>query len=129
MEAIQVLDTPFDVDADVDGDDGLGGRVVAAYQGVTAATLGLFDLIAEMDTTEAFLPRYQNTAVWLRWHLGVKASTARLYVRLARGLAQFPLFRSTFAAGSMSVDQLPHRPTGRHRRQPAPTRRPGRRIF
>ena len=108
MEAMQVLDTPFDVDADVcvDGDDGLGGRVVAAYQGVTAATLGLFDLIAEMDTTEAFLPRYQNTAVWLRWHLGVKASTARLYVRLARGLSQFPQFRSTFAAGSMSVDQL-----------------------
>ncbi len=107
MEAIQVLDTPLKVDVDVRvNGDGLDRRVVAAYQGVTAATLGLFDLIAKMDTTEAFLPRYQNTAVWLRWHLGVKASTARLYVRLARGLAQFPVFRTAFAAGNMSADQL-----------------------
>ena len=113
MDSMQVLDrpdvdVPLDVDTDVrlDADDVLGRSVVVAFREMSSSLLVLFDLIAELETSQGFLPTYQNAAAWLRWHLGMKGSTARLYVRLARGLSEFPLFRDAFAVGAISTDQL-----------------------
>ena len=111
MEAIDVIDEEAaaavrDAAADADADVGVGRRLVAAHRVVGAATLAMFDLVWELERSEGYLPLYANVASWLRWHLGLKGQTARLYVRIARRLGELPLLREALGAGNISLDQL-----------------------
>ena len=59
MDSMQVLDrpdvdVPLDVDTDVrlDADDVLGRSVVVAFREMSSSLLVLFDLIAELETSQ-----------------------------------------------------------------------------
>ena len=88
------------------GQDDVGRRFLDAHRATTASTLRLFDLIRELEDSQAHLPLYADAVSWLRWHLGLTSRTARRYVRIARSFSEFPLLRDAFGQTVISLDQL-----------------------
>ena len=104
MSRAHVLEV--DPDLALTADEVVGRRLVDAHRSLAGATLRVFDLIVELEESQGYLPRYADVASWVRWHLGVTARTARLYVRIARSFDDFLLIREAFGAGEISLDQV-----------------------
>jgi len=87
--------------------DELEREIVHGAAVVAAAMCRWLLLVAEFDRRQGYL-RWErlSTADWLEWKCGIRTSTARDHVRVARALRELPKTRAAFASGSISYSKV-----------------------
>lgn len=83
----------------------ISDRVAGLAGRISAATCEWLGYVAEADR-RGLWSGFASTAAWLSWRCGIGPRTAADQIRVASGLVDLPLIRSTFAEGSLSYSQV-----------------------
>src|SRR5215217_3549904 len=85
----------------------LEDEIAALAAQIYSGTCRWLELVAELDRRGSWVDSGAGScAEWLAWRCGLTRRAAREHVRVARRLAELPLIREQFAAGSLSYAKV-----------------------
>src|SRR3954454_24675330 len=89
------------------GGDELEAEITSLASHLAAAMCRWLLLVGEFDRRRGY-ERWEarSTAHWLNWRCGISVGAAREHVRVARRLAELPLVREAFGAGTLSFSKV-----------------------